>query len=129
MSATKELTAIPGVDEEFDGRTERSERTGKTARAASQPCQIMAEFGIVTFDRIGLTLVGQRLMMAGIVDEVRIGGELIGVVLGCLGCPVKQGLQAFRLAVIGHLVGNDAAGGPVYLCDEVDARFFEPSKV
>lgn len=59
-------------------------------------------------------------MLAGIVDEVRVGRQLIGGVLVRRGRAVEQRLQAGRLAVVGHGIGDDAAGGELYLRDEVD---------
>ena len=89
----------------------------------------MPQFGVAPFDRIGLALVGQRLMLAGIVNEVGVGWQLVGVVLSGLRRPIEQRLQTLRFPVIGHIVGNDAARRAVYLRDEVDALFFCPAKV
>ena len=71
----------------------------------------------------------ERLMLAGIVNEVGVGWQLVGVVLSGLRRPIEQRLQTLRFPVIGHIVGNDAARRAVYLRDEVDALFFCPAKV
>lgn len=46
----KELAAVPGVDKELEGVLERRERAGETAGTASEPRQIVAQFGVVAFD-------------------------------------------------------------------------------
>ncbi len=89
----------------------------------------MTELRIIALDRVGLALVGQRLMLARVVDEVRGGGQLVGVVLSGGGRGIEQGLEPLRLAVRGDVVGDDAAAGAVSLRDEVDALFFCPSYV
>lgn len=89
----------------------------------------MAQLGVVAFDRIGLTFVGQRLMLAGVIDQVGVGGQLIRVILARRGRGVAQGLQPLWLAVSGDVVGDDAAAGALYRRDEVDPLFFCPSNV
>ena len=129
LGATNELAAILGIDKELDRRVECGKRAGETAGTASQTRQIMSEFGIVAFDRIGLAFVGQGLMLAGVVDQVGVSGQLIRVILARGGRAIEQGLQAFWLAVSGDVVGNDAAAGAIYLRDEVDPLFFCPANV
>jgi hypothetical protein len=68
-------------------------------------------------------------MLARVLDQVGVGGQLVGVVLGRGGRGVEQGLQPLRLAVVGHVIGDDAARRPVYLGDEVNPLFFSPANV
>ena len=89
----------------------------------------MAQFGVGAFDGIGLPLVGQRRMLAGIVDQVGVGRRLVRVVLQRGRRRVEQGLQAAWLTIIGHVIGDDAARGPIYLRDDIDLFFLAPSNV
>lgn len=85
--------------------------------------------GVAPFDGIGLTLVGQRHMLAGIVGHVGVSGQLVGVVLAGGGRDVEERLQPPWLVIKGHVVGDNAAAGAIYLRDEVDPLLFCPSKV
>ena len=129
MRATEELAAIPGVDKELNRVTECVQRTGETARPSGEAPQVMAQLGIAAFDGVRLAFVGQGRMLAGVVDEVGVGGQLVRIVLARGGGGVEQRLQALRLAVVGHVVGDDTARRPVYLRDEVDPLFFCPANV
>lgn len=121
--ATIELAAIPGIDEQLDRIAQRPERTGEAAGFARQPREIVPQVRIVAFDRVGLTLVGQRLMLPGVVDQIGVSGQLVGVILTRRGRGVEQDLESLRLTIIGDVVSDDAASRPVYLCDEVDPLF------
>lgn len=129
MLSAIELAAVPRVDEELDGGAYGMQRPGEAARASPQPRQVVAQLRVVRFHRVGLALVGQRLMVTGIIHQVGVARHLVRVVLARGGCGVEHRLQALQLEVIGDLIGDDAARGAVHLGDEVDARFLEPSKV
>ena len=84
----------------------------------------MSEFGIVGFDRIGLAFVGQRLMVSWIVDQRVISGELIGVILYCLGTAVEHGLHNVCGPFPDHIPADNTMCPPIYLGDDVDDVFF-----
>lgn len=83
----------------------------------------MPQFGVITFDGVSLALVRQRFMLTGMIDQVGIGGELIGVLLAGGRRRVEHGLQTLRLAVEGHIVGDHTARGAISLGDDVDPFF------
>jgi hypothetical protein len=129
MRLPKELAVVPGEDEELDRITQGVQRAGETARPTREAGEVMPELGVVALNRVGLAFVGQRRVLPGIVDQVRVGRQLIRVVLPGGRRMVEQRLEPRGLAVSGDIVGNDAAGGAVYLGDEVDPLFFCPSNV
>jgi hypothetical protein len=129
MRAAEELTAVPGVDEELDRVAQRLEGAGEAARAPGQAGQIVTQLSVVGLHRIGLTLVGQRLMRAGVVHQVGVGPQLVRVVLLSLRRVIDEGLQAGGFAIASDIVADDAAGGAIYGRDDVDAVFFSPANV
>ena len=89
----------------------------------------MPQLGVLPFHRVGLTLVGQRRVLARVVDEILLGGRLVRVILLGRRRHVEQRLQALWLPVVGHVIGDDAAAGALYLSDEIDPLFLSPSNV
>ena len=68
------LASVEAVDKQANGIVKRLQGTRKTARLAGQTCQVVAQFGIVPFHRIGLALVGHRKVNASVVSQLSIGG-------------------------------------------------------
>jgi hypothetical protein len=78
------LTAVPSKDKQFYRRPQSMNRTGKTAGFTDQTRQVMAQFGIIGFNRVGLALIGQGLVLAGIINERIIGRKLVRILVECL---------------------------------------------
>ena len=49
-----QLTVIEAVHEQFESSLQRIRATRKTTRTATEASQVMAQFGITTFDRVGV---------------------------------------------------------------------------
>jgi len=49
-----QLAAIEAVHEKLEGSFQGLWATGKTTRATSQSCQIMAQLSVIPFDRTGV---------------------------------------------------------------------------
>jgi hypothetical protein len=81
MGAPVESTAVPGVDEELERIAERSEGVGEAAGTAAQPGEVAPQFRVAGFHGMGLTSVGQRLMLPRIVDQVDVARVGVGVLL------------------------------------------------
>ena len=84
--AIEELSAIPGLDKELDGVAQRLDGARKAAGGPGQASEIVAQFGVVGLNRIGLTLVGHGHMAAGI-NAGLVEREAVGVVSERVGGP------------------------------------------
>ncbi len=81
MSALHELPPIPGKDKHLDSMHQCEQQARKTARPPCQAGEIMPQLGIVRLHGIGLTLVGQGLMLAWIIDQRIVGRIGIRIIL------------------------------------------------
>lgn len=129
IGAFVELTPIPRADEYLDGVAQRLQTTRETTRAAGEPCKVVTQFSITAFDRIGLALVRQGLVLPGIVDQLRVDAERIAVVLLRLWTLIEHGLKSRFRAVFQNTPIDDAARGAINLSHDIHFVFFEPTNV
>jgi hypothetical protein len=66
---TIELAAIPAVNKKPGRVVKCSQTTGEAARFTPQSSEVMAEFGIVPLNGVGLAFVRHGLMKAGVVQQ------------------------------------------------------------
>lgn len=129
MSATKELATIPSKHKNLDSILKSLNGASKTTRTTSQTSEIVPQFCSIAFNRIGLAFIGKCLMMPGIIDEVRIRGALIGIVLVSRQRGVYQRLKTLCTSIKRDLVPNDASTGSFNIRYHIDPFFFLPSNV
>ncbi len=108
------LAAVPGKDKKLEGTAKRVNTARETTRLARQAGQIVAEFGIVALDGVGLAFVGQGVMVARIVDQrlvERVGFRV--VLLSLLRAAVKDRLHRLAVAFPHCCPADNAARRPV----------------
>ncbi len=81
MGTAKELASIPSKHKQLDSLLKSLNGASKTARTTGQASEIMSQFRSISFNGIGLTFIGKRLMMPRILDQIGIGRAAIGIVL------------------------------------------------
>src|SRR5882724_10896520 len=86
----EKLTTVPGKDKKFDRAPEREKGTGKAARSAGQ---VVTQFSVMSFNRIGLTFIGKRRVNTGSIHKRFINREGIRVILMGKWAAVKHGLH------------------------------------
>lgn len=124
-----ELAEIPEMDKQVHRVLERLQTLGKTARTAMEPSQVMAQFGIVPFYRVGLRLVEHGLVGGPIVIDIGIGREPITKVTVGVRTLIHHRLKGFERAVGSHRMAHNAAGGSIHCRDDVHLVFFWPTNV
>lgn len=58
------LPLVPTPDEQLDRPPQGMHSLREAARPPRQACEVMPQFGVITFDRVGLTLVVHRVVLA-----------------------------------------------------------------
>ena len=94
-----------------------------------QACQIMAQFGIVAFHRIGLGFVEHGLIKRPVIIHIGITRKAVTEIVLRSHRLIDQGLNDFENARPFHCPADDAARRPIYGSENVDFVFFCPMKV
>jgi hypothetical protein len=66
IGAFVELASIPGIHKQAHCRPQSIHRTREAPRRPPQPREIVAQFGVAAFHRVGLTFVGHSAMCSSI---------------------------------------------------------------
>lgn len=123
------LSAVETVDEETDRTIECMGTARETARFSSQAGQVVSQLCITSLDREGLSLALGNLISAEMIPKTIIGIKSIAVINFSLGGIVHHILDSLQGAFPDHSPAKEAAGLPVYECDDVDPLFLSPIKV
>ena len=124
-----QLTSIEAVHEQLQGRFQRFRTTRKAPRAARQASQIMAQFGVVRFDRVGVGLALRDFIHAPVIPQAFIGIKGIAVVALRFGRFIHHLLNHFLGSLPDHFEAQIAAGETIYDRDDEDLVFLSPMKV
>ncbi len=123
------LASIEAVDKEPNRPFQGLNATGKATRAASQTSQIVTQFSIISFHRVGIGLSLRDFIMTVVVPQAIIGIKSIAM--------VALGFHGFIHHLLDHCLGTfpddfiaqKTARRPIYDRDDVDWLFFSPMKV
>ena len=119
-----QLAPIEAVHEELQGGLQGMRAAGKTARPASEASQVMAQFGVVAFNRVGVGFALRDLVNAPVVPQAIIGLEGVTVVaLGLRGF-VHHPLDRRLGSLPDHFEAQIAAREAVYDRDDEDLFFY-----
>jgi hypothetical protein len=124
-----ELTSVVAKDEQTQRAFKRMGATRKASRRSCQACQVVAQFGIIAFHRIGIGLAVRNLVSAQVIPQAVISIKGITVILLGLGCIVYQFLNGWLSALPDHFPAQITTRLPVYDRDDVDPVFLLPIKV
>ena len=113
---------VPAVDEEADGIKEGVNTAREAAGLASQAGKVVTEFGIITFDGIGLALVGLGHMDPWIVHEALIDRCRIAIIPTSRGYMVQGTLDNILAKIapekekwLGMIIVGRAITGPSFI--------------
>jgi hypothetical protein len=124
-----QLTSVETVHEKLQGCFQRFRTTRKAARTSSQASQVMTQFGIVCFDRVGVGFPLRDFIHAPVIPQAIIGIKSIAVVAFGLRGFVDQFLNDFLRSLPNHSKAKIAASEAIYDRDDVDLVFFSPIKL
>ena len=124
-----QLTPIEAVHEQLESRFQGFRTTGKTTRATDEPSQVMAQFSIVRFDRVGVRFALRDFVDAPVIPQAIVGIKSIAVVALGFGCFIHHLLDYFLGSLPDHFEAQIAAGEAIYDGDDEDLVFLSPMKV
>jgi hypothetical protein len=124
-----QLTPIETIHEELQGRLQGFGTARETTRAARQAGQIMAQFGVVGFDRVGVGFAFRNFIPAKVIPQTVIGFKRIAVITLGFRRFVHQLLNGFLRSLPNDLKAQVAAGEAIYDGDDEDLVFLSPIKL
>ena len=124
-----QLTMVETEHKEFQSCIQRIRTTRKAAGTASQASQVMAQFGIVRFDREGVGFPLRDFIHTTVIPQAIISIKSVAVVALGLRRNVDQLLNDFLCSLPNHSEAQVATGEAIYDRDDVDLVFFSPMKL
>ena len=103
--------------------------TREAVRFSCQAGQEVSQLCIASPDREGLSRALGSLVSAEMIPRTIISIKSIAVIDFCLGSIIHHILNSLQSAIPDHSPAEEAAGLPVYECDDVDPLFLSPIKV
>ena len=96
---------------------------GVTPRATMQARQVMAQLSIVAFDRIGLGLVQDRMILSAMVVDISIQRQSVTEVMGCPRRLIHHLLEFLPSAVLHNQPADKTTRGAIHGCNDVNFVF------
>ena len=124
-----QLTPIEAVHEQLESCLQGFWAARKTARAADEPSQVMAQFSVIAFDRIGVRFAPGDFVDAPVIPQAIVGIKGIAVVALSFGCFIHHLLDHLLGSLPDHFEAQIAAGEAIYDGDDEDLVFLSPMKV
>ena len=124
-----QLTLIETIHKELQGRLQCFWAARKTARAACQASQIVAQFSVIAFDRVGIGFALGDFIHTPVIPQAIIGIKGVAVIALGLRRFIHQLLDGCLRSLPNDLKAQIAAGKPIYDRDDEDLVFLSPIKV
>jgi hypothetical protein len=124
-----QLALIETIHKELQGRFQCFWTARKTARAACQKSQIVAQFGVVGFDRISIGFALGNFIHTPVIPQAIIGIKGVAVIALGLRRFIHHLLDGCLCSLPDDLKAQIAAGKPIYDRDDEDLVFLSPKKV
>ena len=123
------LPAVETEDKQTQGTFEGIWAARKTTGFASETGQVMRQFGIVSFHRVGIRLAFRNFISAKVIPEPLVSIKAIRVIPFRFGCSIHNLLQSSLRADPDHSPSQNTASFAVYQSDNIDFVFLSPMKV
>jgi hypothetical protein len=124
-----ELSSVEAIDKQTQGTFKSMGTARETPRRSCQACQIVAQFSIVSFRRVGVGFAFRNFISAVVIPQTLIGIKGITEILFGLLRIVHQLLNGWLSALPDHFPTQITARLPIYDRDDVDPVFLLPIKV
>ena len=122
ITTFRELPLVVTIDKQTKIFVKSLQASGKAPGSTSQTFQIMAQVSVHCFHRISFLLVSAHLIRRTIVESI-ISRKRIGVILFGLWRAFQAGLQVGTGSFAHCIPTENAVGGSVYDCENVDFVF------
>ena len=123
------LAAVEAKDKQTQSTLQSIGAARKTAGTASQAGQIVTEFCVIGFHRIGICLALRGFVSAPVIPEPLIGIQAVTVIPPGLGCLIDKLLKGRLAAYPNDGPGQNTAGVAIYKRENEDSVFLSPMKV
>jgi len=124
-----ELSAVKAIDKQTQGTFKRIGTTREAARGSCQARQIVAQFGVISLNRVGIRFAFRNFVSAQVIPQAVIGIECVAVILLGLGRIVYPLLNGWLSALPDHFPAQITARLPIYDREDVDPVFLLPINV
>lgn len=124
-----ELAAVVAIDKQTQSTFKGMWATRKASRRSCQTRQVVAQFGVVPFHRIGVGFAFRNFISAQVIPQALVGIKGVTEILPGLGRIVYQFLNVWLCALPSHSPTQITARLPVYDRQDVDPVFLLPIKV
>lgn len=124
-----QLASIETIHKELQGCLQCFWTTRKTARAARQTSQIVAQLGVIRFDRVGIGFALGDFIHTPVIPQAIIDIKGVAIIALGLWSLIHQFLDGCLRSLPDHLIAQIAAGKPIYDRDDEDLVFLSPIKV
>lgn len=123
------LASIEAVDKEPNRPIQSMNTTGEATRTASQTCQVVTQFGIISFHRVGIGLSLRDFVLTIVIPQALIGIKSITMVVFGFHRLIQHVLDLRLRAFPDDSIAQKTARRPIYDRDDVDRLFFSPMNV
>ena len=124
-----QLTTVEAIHEKLQSDLQGFWTAGTTTRSASEPGQVMTQFSVTAFHRVGIRFALGDFINTPVIPQAFVGIESITVVTLGLGSVIHHFLNDFLGPLPDDFEAEKAAGEPVYDRDDEDLLFLSPIKV
>jgi hypothetical protein len=123
------LAWIETIHKELQGRFQCFWAVRKTARAAHQASQIVAQFGVIGFDRVGAGFALRDFIHTPVIPQAIIGVKGFAIIALALRRFIHQLRDDCLCSLPNDLKAQIAAGKPIYEDDDEDLVLLSLIKV
>ena len=124
-----ELTSVVAIDKQTQGTFKCMRTAREAARRSCQTGQIVSQFGIISFHRVGVGFAFRNFISAEVIPQTFIGIECVAIILFGLRRLVYQLLNVWLSALPDDFPAQITARLPIYEREDVDPVFLLPIKV
>ena len=121
-----ELASVVAVDKQTQSAVQRIGAPRKASRRSCQPGQIVTQFSIVAFHRVGIDFAFRHFVSAAVIPQAIIGIKGVTEILFGLGCSIHHRLNGGLRALPDHFPAQITARLPIYEREDVDPVFLWP---
>lgn len=123
-----QLASIETIHKELQSCLQGFRAARKAARAACQTSQVVAQFSIIAFDRVGVGFALGDFIHTPVIPQAIIGIKGVAVIALGLRRFIHQLLDGCLRSLPDNLKAQIEAGKPIYDRDDEDLVFFIPDK-
>jgi len=123
-----ELPSVVTIDKQTQGTLKYIETTREATRRSCQTGQVVAQLGVVSFNRVRVGFAFRNFISAEVIPQAIISIKRIAVILFGLLRTVHQLLISWLSALPDHFPAQITARLPVYDGEDVDPVFFIADK-